>query len=288
MKTLERIAIGGKPGMGKTHHILTMPKPVHILYSDRFGGESDLVGLEDIGIIVHHIDKTNPRDSALAIISNKIRPAINAGKCESVVYDSVSMGMDAQVGKDSNNNRNSMELRKWGQSGNRMMDVLDALYVLPANILVTFHIKPTAILGGTNGKDRIGTMWVPGVIPMIAERIFKESGLMGYAWRVQREGSPDVFGTNFVQEQKQSSGELMRFQYVKAPTGWGSREPPDVSKWLKRLQDDAAAKRELARKAALEGASAPLPEPEPTPEPNEDGTDTQNKPELQLTAEDIP
>lgn len=263
-----RFGLGGEPGTGKTRTVMTMPRPLHVIYADRKGGEEEIVGNEDIGIFVHYVDPTNPRDSAIAIINNKIKPAISAGKCASVAYDSASFGQDQQIAKDTSHNRNSMDMQKWGRSGNHVMDVLDVLYQLNAHVIVTFHIKAEPI---KNGKEVVGKLWKPAVMPMIALRIHKESGLIGYAWKIESSNGTRTFGTNFLEEMVKPKG-VTRFDCTKSP-GWGARETPNASAWIERLAKEANERRLKAREELLKGGPAA-----PAPEPPADAPSTAGEP----------
>lgn len=252
MSRWERMGIGGHPGTGKTHTALTAEKNVEVVYCDRKGGEIDLTDLEDVGVKVHMVNTLDPRTSALAILNDIRNVGIPKRGVRHVHFDSASFAQTHQVSKDTSHNRNSMNLKKYGMSGNSIQDVFDVLFDLPCHVSITFHVKEERIV---ENEKQIGVLWKPDLMPAVAKRLQKECGLLGYTWK-RVVGGQSVFGVCFLEEMPGKVG-LMRFECAKAPQGWGAKEPPDISKWLKRLEDEAAVRKQAAREAALNGAAAP-------------------------------
>lgn len=252
MAAWQRIGIGGHPGTGKTRTALTAQKSVEIVYCDRRGGEIDLTDMEDIGVKVHMVNTNDPRTSALAILNEIRTVGIPKRGVRHVHYDSVSFAQSHQMSKDTSHNRNSMNLKKYGMTGNSIQDVLDVLFDMPCHVSITFHVKEERIV---ENEKQIGVIWKPDLMPAVAKRINKECGLIGYTWKRVVNGQ-SVFGVSFLEEMPGKVG-VMRFECAKAPAGWGAKEPPDISKWIKRLDDDAKKHKQAARDAALNGAEAP-------------------------------
>lgn len=252
MSRWQRIGLGGHPGTGKTRAALTAPKNVEVVYCDRKGGEIDLTDLEDVGVRVHMVNTMDPRTSALAILNEIRNVGIPKRGVQHVHFDSASFAQTHQVSKDTQHNRNSMSLKKYGMSGNSVQDVFDVLFDLPCHVSITFHVKEERIV---ENEKQIGVLWKPDLMPAVAKRLQKECGLLGYTWKRVVSGQ-SVFGVSFLEEMPGKVG-VMRFECAKAPAGWGAKEPPDISKWLKRLEDDAAIRKQAAREAAMNGAEAP-------------------------------
>lgn len=255
LETTHAFAIGGPPNSGKTHTIITAPKPVACIYCDRPGGDMDLRDLEDIGIYLYKVDPNNFKESVRQQIS-KVRNDIASRKLQTVILDSASMGQTMQVQKQSGNNRASMNIKSYGTVSMNMMDVLDDLFSLQGvHRGVTFHIKEEQILN--DKKERIGTIWKPMVMPGVAKLLTNYCALIGYTWKAPKpDGSGNFYGTCFLEELNGRTGSK-RFECAKSPEGWGAKEPSDISAWFKRIEDDAKANRERIRAAALAGVQAP-------------------------------
>lgn len=274
MSMLHAVAIGGKPNTGKTRILLTAPKPIGIIVCDRPGGDIDLRELEDIGIHLYQVDMRNWRDSALEKI-NKLRADIPKLGLQSAAIDSFSMGQGAQLEKNTNHSRNSMNLKKWGAVGNDVLDVMDAFYGLQGvHRIGTFHIKEEAIMS-PDGKEKLGTMWKPAVTPMVANQMKVFCGLIGYTVKRPRaDGKSNDYSVCFLERMKARVGEMV-FDCAKSPEGWSHSEPAHIEEWFERIEREADEKRKVAREAALSKKAVVRP-PEPEPEPADDAKQQNN------------
>lgn len=251
LENTHAFAVGGQPNTGKTHIVLTAPKPVAVIYCDRPGGDVDLRGLEDIGIFVYYVDGNDFRTSALAQVA-KVRNDIVPKKLKTVILDSASMGQSMETQKRSGSNRSSMNIKSYGGVSMNVMDVLDALFALKGvHRGVTFHIKEEPIKN--EKQEVIGTKWRPSVMPGVAALLKNYCGLIGYNWKKPRQdGKGNNYGTCFLEVMP---GRV--FDCAKSPEGWGMAEPADITAWFKRIEDDAEVRRQAVRAAALGGVKAP-------------------------------
>lgn len=270
-----RAFIGGPVNTGKSHLALTGGRTM-IFYGDRLGGDNDLQGMEDHGIFVKQIDRSQPRASILDLISGARDKWITEHKLDTIIWDTCTYGQNDQRAASTNHNLNSMTTKKHGEVGNAILDVFNALTKLPVNIIVMTHIKDNAIYAPGKDKEVIGQEWAPDMQKVVYNAIARECSLMGYTWkRYDATQKKNVYGVCFVPEMKTPSGKIMYFRDAKAPNGWGPREPADIQSWQARIQAEADAKRLENIKAIQTRAAAPVvpddDEPAATqPKPNEE------------------
>lgn len=271
------IAIGGPPGTGKTLTCITAPRPVGIIYGDRPRGDSEIQGLEDMGIHVYNVDLNNPRENALAQI-NKVRADIKVKGLKSVVYDGLAFSQTAQQGSTSGHNRNSMNLKKNGIVSNSIADILDAMLGLNGvHVVLTFHIREEPI---KDGDKTIGTIWRPVLMPQVTKILEQTCGLIGYNWkRPKADGTGNDYGTCFL-EQIRGKNAIRQFQCAKSPEGWGANEVPNIAAWIDRFDRQAAEKGRAKALAILGGATTPPPAEDTTTAPDETPIDDNRNPEI--------
>jgi hypothetical protein len=85
-----RALIAGPTASGKTRLILSMPRPIAVLYAERSSGDVDLRNREHEGIYLIYIDRQKPLDSVNEVLNNILTgPAKDVG-FQSIAGDSVS------------------------------------------------------------------------------------------------------------------------------------------------------------------------------------------------------
>lgn len=268
-ETWLRILLAGPVGSGKSHQALSMPLPVVVLYSDRMGGDADLLGLESAGVHVWRIDRFDPRGSMLKMIGKLQNGGLKAMGVKSVVWDTPTYTINHAKSQETNHNRNGMQLHQNKKVAFDILDVCDALFELEANILILSHIKEE-VVKDKKTKEVVSRVWVPDMMGSTVKAISRECALMGYTWKkVDGDGKPNRYGICFAQNMRDKNGRVvMEFRDVKAPNGWGSNEPANVRLLIERLKQEAATRRQAALEALHVDVdlSKDLPEETPTEE----------------------
>jgi hypothetical protein len=280
--TFERAIIAGGTGSGKSHLSLTGERNVGVLYCDRMGGDCDLQGLEDVGIHVWKLDPCKPRESALEKIEWLKREGLKKLGIRTVVWDTPTYTQKQVVMRRTGNNLNSMKV-----TDNKMIvfdvkDVSAALFGLEAHVVILVHLKEVPIKD--NKGNILSWIWRPDLMPSILNDISRDCSLLGYTWKKTAEGKPTRYGICFTQKMGHTT-----FENIKAPDGWGAAEPANLRLLFKKLDDEAEARREAARRALTEdidlskGADDPIVNPELIPQ--EDSSKIEEKQEGQANGD---
>lgn len=237
-----RVLLAGPVGCGKSHMALTAELGCQVLYTDRMGGDDDLVGLEDAGVWVHRVDQKDPRTDMLAMIGKLENGLIQQRKLKSVVWDTCTYTTKHDIGKVTNNNLNGMVLTQNKKVAFDILDICRALFQLPLHVIILAHLKEEMIKNAK--KEIIGKIWKPDMLPSTLKEISREVSLMGYPWKKTEPGKPNRYGVCFAHQ----LGHI-QFADVKAPNGWGQGEPANLRLLFQRLDEEAEAKRAAARAA---------------------------------------
>lgn len=256
----KRIMMAGPVSSGKSHLTLTCEPGIFTLYSDRLGGDEDLQGLEDAGVHVHQVNLDDPKVDMLAQIAELRSKKIKALGIKWIVWDSSTYTSKQQKMKRSNNNLMAVENHQKAISFD-VQDICNALFQLPANILIIAHIKE-AIERDRKTKEVISRKWAPDIPPAIMKEISREVSLVGYTWKKAEPGKPTRYGICFTHRMGN-----MEFMDVKSPDGWGPAEPANIRMLCAKLEAEAATKRQRSIEALKSnidqtGGVAPGEEPE--------------------------
>lgn len=231
-----RAFVAGRPGTGKTHLILSAPRPSITLYCDRANGDVDLEKEAKNGVYRIYL-----RRGQVSITEQMIKQLerIESGDLsgygiQTVCLDSLSY-LQALVQNECVTGGKQASQRDFGKVVQQMERALLNLLTMEKHVLILAHLKSKVEpVQADNGDQLRQTIWMPDAMPRVREIIAKEAGLMGYTWRRTDAEGVNTFGVNFT-EASRSRGMFWQFQDAKAPAGWGSNEPADLSAWIARL-----------------------------------------------------
>lgn len=235
-----RAMIAGRPSTGKTHLILSMPRPLVVLYCDRASGDRDL--REKDGIFRYYIrrDRGVVRNT-LAFLDRISCGDLSGAGIQSVSLDSLRYLQNLVEAEQVPADREA-SLRNNKTTVHGTAQILNSLLSMDQHVLITSHLRSQKSMGrDKEGREIQVETWEPDAMPAVREIVMREAALMGYTWRkaAEKEGDPDVFGVNFT-ERMHGRGKEWRFADAKAPPSWGATEPADVSEWISRLYGAAA------------------------------------------------
>lgn len=242
---LERILIAGDPGSGKSHLALTCEMGVAVIYSDRLGGDSDLQGLEEVGVHVYKVDPRNVRQSTMDIVKKLREQDIAEKKIRTVIWDSPTYNQ-----KQEKMIRSGGQLAQMQVSANKnivfnMMDVAYELFLLPCHIILLAHMKKM-VHKDPKTKEIIAEVWQPDLMPAVLADVLRECSLMGYTWKKTYDDPNKLtrYGICFTHRMGYT-----QFAYIKAPNGWGPAEPANIRLLFQKLESEAETRRQAAIQA---------------------------------------
>jgi hypothetical protein len=234
-----RALISGRPSTGKTHLILSAPKPVVVLYCDRQGGEEDLEKAASDGVFRVYLRRgaggRRIADQVTHWIQRITSGDLSGEGIQTIALDSLSY-LQSLVQVESVQQDKQTSQRDFGRIAQGMEKILLDLLTMDQHILITSHLKSKQETGKDpeTGADVPLTIWQPDAMPKVREIVMREVGLMGYTWRKTSPEGESRFGVNFT-EASRSRTQLFQFQDAKAPQGWGGNEPADMTEWIGRL-----------------------------------------------------
>lgn len=225
--------IAGRPSTGKTHLILTAPRPCVVLYCDRAGGDTDLEEVD--GVFRIYLRRGDVVKTACNWLERIAHGDLSKEGIQTIALDSLSY-LQSLVQADMVSGDKMASQRDFGRMLQGMEKILTSFLTMDQHRMVNCHLKSKTDRVVMDGEEKNLTIWMPDAMPKVREIVMREVGLMGYTWRRSSkvEGGPDDFGVNFTEEAR-SRGQVFQFQDAKAPNGWGNTEPADVTAWISRL-----------------------------------------------------
>ena len=240
--------ISGRPSTGKTHLLLTAPRPCVVLYCDRAGGDTDLEEVD--GVFRIYLRRGDVVRTACNWLERIACGDLSKEGIQTIALDSLSY-LQSLVQADMVTGDKMASQRDFGRMVQGMERILTNLLTMDQHRLINCHLKSKTEVVRIDGEEQRLTVWMPDAMPKVREIVMREVGLMGYTWRRTKEGE-DTFGVNFTEEAR-SRGQVFQFQDAKAPAGWGSNEVADVTSWISRLWPE---KPEAASKPATPATAA--------------------------------
>lgn len=232
-----RAMVAGRPSTGKTHLILSAPRPCVVLYCDRANGEADLK--EKDGVYRYYLKRGNVVRDTLNFLERIAAGDLSSTGIKTIALDSITY-LQNLVQADTVTGDKSASQRDFGKVVQGIERVLVSLMSMDQDILINAHLKSHKEMGrDIEGREKEFVIWQPDAMPKVREIVMREVGLMGYTWRkaapqIEGEGQPDRFGVNFTERMSSRAQEFV-FQDAKAPVGWGDKEAADVTAWIERL-----------------------------------------------------
>lgn len=224
--------IAGRMGTGKTFLATTMPKPVVVFYADRPQGDKDLVAAAKNGVFRIYLKRGNVEKSFRDFLGRIATGDLSHDGIKSITLDS-ALYLQKLAEIDEVPGGGQVSIKKSGNIVRTMDRMLNDFLHMPQHRLILSHLKRKEEEEVVDGEKITVVSWVPDVMPAIREIMMQQVTLMGYTWRVDKEGEASRYGVTFG-PQVRSRGHLFRFIDAKAPSGWGS-EPADFSQWVERL-----------------------------------------------------
>lgn len=223
--------IAGRPSTGKTHLILTAPRPCVVLYCDRAGGDSDLEEVD--GVFRIYLRRGDVVKTACNWLERIAAGDLSKEGIQTIALDSLSY-LQSLVQADTVSGDKMASQRDFGRMVQGMEKILTNFLTMDQHRLINCHLKSKTERVVMDGEEKALTIWMPDAMPKVREIVMREVGLMGYTWRRAGAGGEDAFGVNFTEEAR-SRGQVFQFQDAKAPNGWGNAEQADVTAWISRL-----------------------------------------------------
>jgi hypothetical protein len=223
--------IAGRPSTGKTHLILTAPRPCVVLYCDRAGGDSDLEEVD--GVFRIYLRRGDVVKTACNWLERIAAGDLSKEGIQTIALDSLSY-LQSLVQADMVSGDKMASQRDFGRMVQGMEKILTNFLTMDQHRLINCHLKSKTEAVRIDGEEQRLTVWMPDAMPKVREIVMREVGLMGYTWRRSGAGGDDTFGVNFTEEAR-SRGQVFQFQDAKAPAGWGANEPSDIAAWIARL-----------------------------------------------------
>lgn len=240
--------IAGQTSTGKTHLILTAPRPCVTLYCDRAEGDRDLVDAAKDGVFRIYLRRGNVVRDARNYLDRIACGDLSKEGIKTVCIDSLSY-LQSLVKADQTPAGKQTSQKKFGEIAGDLEGILQAFFTLEQHRVLFSHIKSESYPVDIDGQVVQKRVWMPDAMPFIRKITQREVTLMGYTWRkTGQDGDPDRFGVNFT-ESVSSRGHVFEFQDAKAPPGWGN-EVPDISNWIDRLYPQDAPKANSAKEGA--------------------------------------
>lgn len=230
----------GRPSTGKTHLILSAPRPCVVLYCDRANGDRDLRDKD--GIFRYYIRRGKVVSDVLAFLDRISCGDLSGAGIQTIALDSLRYLQNLVEAEQVPANREA-SLRNNKTTVHGTAQILNSLLSMDQHVLISSHLrKQRSTTTDREGKTIEIETWEPDAMPAVREIVMREVALMGYTWRktAEKEGDPDLFGVNFT-ERMFGRGKEWHFADAKAPVGWGATETADVSAWINRLYPRAAA-----------------------------------------------
>lgn len=232
-----RAMVAGRPSTGKTHLILSAPRPCVVLYCDRANGEVDLKEVD--GVFRCYIKRGNVVRDTLAFLERIAAGDLSTSGIQTIALDSLTY-LQSLVQADTVTGDKSASQRDFGKVVQGIERILVSLMSMDQDVLINSHLKSHREMGrDSEGREKEFVIWQPDAMPKVREIVMREVGLMGYTWRkaappIDGVDQPDRFGVNFTERMSSRAQEFV-FQDAKAPVGWSDREEANVSAWISRL-----------------------------------------------------
>lgn len=232
--------IAGRPSTGKTHLILSAPRPCVVLYCDRAGGDCDLEEVD--GVFRIYLKRGDVVKSACDWLERIAGGDLSKEGIKTIALDSLTY-LQSLVQADMVGGNKMASQRDFGRMVQGLEKILNSFLTMDQHRIINCHLKSKTETV-FDGSDQIRQeIWMPDAMPKVREIVMREVALMGYTWRrsAKAEGDADQFGVNFT-ESARSRSQVFQFQDAKAPNGWGGAEPADVSAWIARMWPAKASK----------------------------------------------
>lgn len=241
--------IAGRPSTGKTHLLLTAPRPCVVLYCDRAGGDTDLEEVD--GVFRIYLRRGDVVRTACSWLERIACGDLSKEGIQTIALDSLSY-LQSLVQADMVTGDKMASQRDFGRMVQGMEKILTNLLTMDQHRLINCHLKSKTESVRVDGEEQRLTVWMPDAMPKVREIVMREVGLMGYTWRKTTSEGESTYGVSFTEEAR-SRGQILQFQDAKSPAGWGATEPADVSAWIDRLWPEKPA---AEAKAATPDAKA--------------------------------